>query len=55
MWETNFRIIAYKKRLPPLYTREEGLTNSKTEMRVPFSEGAWGNRSLGIKERFPQK
>lgn len=22
---------------------------------MPFSEGDWGNRSLGIKERFPQK
>ena len=21
----------------------------------PFSEGGWGNRSLGIKERFPQE
>ncbi len=21
----------------------------------PFSEGDWGNRSLGSKERFPQK
>ncbi len=22
---------------------------------LPFSEGDWGNRSLGPKERFPQK
>ena len=22
---------------------------------LPFSEGVWGNRSLGTKERFPQK
>ena len=24
-------------------------------LQQPFSEGAWGNRSLGTKERFPQK